>query len=140
MIDLYYLDSNIFILPALYEGKKSDIAKKLIHDVIEGKIEAATCSLTFDEITYIISNRSSRKAALKQAERIMEFPHLKIIDVKGNEIVSMLKYMDTYDKIQPRDAIHLSAAVNSGIYTIVSDDDDFKEVKEVEWKSLEDMK
>lgn len=140
MIELYYLDSNIFILPALYEGEKSDRAKKLIHDVIEGKIEAVTCSLTFDEITYIISKRSSRKAALKQAERIMEFPHLKIIDVKGKEIVSMLKYMHTYDKIQPRDAIHLSAAVNSGIYTIVSDDDDFKEVKEVEWKSLEDMK
>ncbi len=135
---MYYFDSNIFILPALYDGKKARKAKSLLHDVVRGDIEAATCTLTLDEVTWIIAKESTREQALKEVERILEFPHLEILDVRSEDMISMIRYMRKYDHLNPRDAVHLTVALNNGIHTIVSDDDDFLGIKEISWMKLDD--
>jgi len=39
--------------------------------------------------------------------------------------------MEKYD-LKPRDAIHLSAAIEHGVFTIISEDKDFDKIKEIE--------
>ncbi len=39
--------------------------------------------------------------------------------------------MEKYD-LKPRDAIHLSAAIEHSVFTIISEDKDFDKVKEIE--------
>jgi len=137
VIELYYFDSNVFILPALYEGKRSREAAEWLRKMVEGEIEASTSALTLDEVVWIISQESSKEEALRESERILELPHLKILDVKSEDAVRMINYQRKYEGLKPRDAVHLSVAVRNGIHTVVSDDDDFDEVKEIEWISLD---
>ena len=137
MIELYYFDSNVFILPALYEGERSREAAEWLRKMVEGEIEVSTSALTLDEVTWMISREASREQALKEAERILELPHLKILDVKSEDTVRMINYQRRYEGLKPRDAGHLSVAVRNGIHTVVSDDDDFDGVKEIERVSLD---
>ncbi len=137
MIELYYFDSNVFILPALYVGDKSENSADWLRKMVKGKIEVATSALTLDEVTWIISREASREEALDEVEKIVELPHLKILDVKSEDIVRMKNYQRRYDELKPRDAVHLSVAVRNGIHTIVSDDDDFDGLKEIEWVGLD---
>jgi len=133
---LYYLDSNIFILPALYEGERAEKAKDWLKMMVKGEIEAATSVLTLDEIVWVISREAERKNALVEGERVLEFPHLKLLDVKTEDGVRMINYQKRYGSLKPRDAVHLSVALRNGIHTIVSDDDDFEDVDGVEWEGL----
>lgn len=133
---MLYLDSNVFIYPALYEGKKAKEATNLLKDITNGNKKGATSTLTFDEITWIISQESSREKALKQTKRILQFPNLKIIDVNSKDIISMIKNMEKHKNISPRDSIHLSIMIKKGIYTIVSDDKDFEKIDKINRKPL----
>jgi len=133
---VYYFDSNIFILPALYEGRRSEKAKDWLKKMVDGEIEASTSVLALDEIVWIISREAGRQKALTEGERILELPHLKLLDVKTEDAVRMINYQKRYEDLRPRDAVHLSVALRNGIHTIVSDDDDFKDVEEVGWESL----
>ena len=36
----YYLDSNVFIYPALYEGEKSTGTTALLERIVDGEVEA----------------------------------------------------------------------------------------------------
>jgi len=136
VIDLFYFDSNVFILPALYEGDRSRKAADWLKKMVKGEIEACTSSLTLDEVVWIISREVGREKALKEGERILEFPNLRVFDVTSEDAFRMINYQKKYEKLKPRDAIHLSVATSNGVHTIVSDDDDFEEIKEVEWKGL----
>lgn len=137
MIELYYFDSNVFILPALYQGDRSQEASDWLKKMVEGQIEVGTSALTLDEVSWIISREASREEALKEGERILELPHLKILDVKSEDTVRMINYQKRYEELDPRDAIHLSVAVRNGVHTVVSDDDDFDGVKEIERLGLD---
>ena len=44
--------------------------------------------------------------------------------------------MKSYESLKPRDAIHLSAALSVNVSTIVSDDSDFDDVKEIKRNAL----
>jgi len=103
---------------------------------VKGKIEAATSVLTLDEVVWVISREGYRKKALAEGERILEMPHLKLLDVKTEDGVRMINYQKRYGSLKPRDAVHLSVALRNGIHTVVSDDDDFEDVDEVKWESL----
>jgi predicted nucleic acid-binding protein len=126
---MYYLDSNVFILPVLYEGPRSSRALDFLERTVKGEIKAATSTLTLDEVVYILSKRSSREIALRQAVKILGFPHLRILDVKKADISLALEKMGGNDRLFPRDAIHLSVALNNGFTNIVSDDDDFSKLE-----------
>ena len=137
VVDLIYLDSNVFILPALYKGPRSERAVSILEEVVTGKGEAATCALTLDEVIWIISGRSTRDKALKEAKRIMEFPNLKILDVKQKDIIRMIELLGKYPSLAPRDGIHLGVCLNRGIGKIVSDDSDFSGIDEIERIALD---
>ena len=127
-----YLDSNVFIYPALYEGPKADCATSLLRQIGSGSVQAATTSLTVDEVVWIISQEATRSDGITQGERLLKMPNLRILDVRGRDIMSSLKHMRRYEHLSPRDAIHLAAMTEHGIRSIVTDDEDFDQVSEVD--------
>ena len=136
---MYYLDSNAFIYPALYEGPKASEAARFLGAVVRGDEAAATASLTLDEVIWIVSQNASREEAIAQGERLLKLPNLRILDVGSRELLRVIKFMDAYDRLTPRDAIHLSTAIESGIRSIVTDDDDFDFVSEVDRIGLDEL-
>lgn len=137
MKGVLYLDANVFIYPVLHRGPKSEAAAVLLQRIEAGKEPAATCSLTMDEITWIVAKNAGRDVALRMTRLVLDISHLQILPVRDVEIRLALDLMRDRRKLSPRDAIHAAAALRAGIHTIVSDDADFDAVPEIERRPLE---
>ena len=131
-----YLDTNIFLLPLLYEGDKANKAKEILEKMVQGNLQCATASLTLDEFTWVIIKKD-RKKAIEACKDILELPNLKILDVTNSDIICALGYMEKYEQLKPRDAIHLAVCTNSGIFTIISDDSDLDNINEINREGLD---
>lgn len=136
---MYYLDSNVFIYPALYEGEKAKKAQKLLKKIVKGKEKAATSALTMDEVLWILWQNSTRKKAIKEVEDLLQFPNLKILDVKSENLIKVLSLMKQNKNLKPRDSIHLATMLNHGIYTIITDKENFNQVKDIDKIGLKEL-
>ncbi len=132
-----YLDSNVFILPVLYKGKKAKKAKKILTEMVEGKKDYATSSLTFDEIVWAIMKIKDRDKAILVGKDFICLPNLKILDVKERHLLNSLELLEKYPNLKPRDAIHISVSISSGIFTIISGDKDFENISEINREKLD---
>jgi predicted nucleic acid-binding protein len=129
---MIYLDANVFILASLYDDDAAEAAKRLLHNVITGKEQAITCSLTVDEVVWVLLKKTkNRDVAVAQGLRLFEMPHLEIIGISPEISFKSLQLMRKYLRIKPRDAIHAAAAIGAGIFRIASDDEDFDEIEEL---------
>jgi predicted nucleic acid-binding protein len=126
-----YIDSNVFIYPVLYQGKKADNAKKILSEMVDGNSSCATSSLTLDEVMWIIMNETNRENALQIGKDIMTLPNLKILDVTTEHIMQSITLMEKYKKLKPRDAIHLAVCTTAGIFKFITDDADFNHISEI---------
>lgn len=120
-----YLDANVFCLAALYEGPKADQARTLLHKTIGGDQPAITAALTLDEVAWNIGKAAGRDVGIRQATRLLGVPSLTVLDVKTRHMVMAFDLMETHASLRPRDAIHAAVALDAGVYSIVSDDDEF---------------
>ena len=135
-----YLDSNVFIFPALEPNSKRGIsAKRILEMVADGKIEAATSSLTWDEIVWAIKKFSDMEVATMEGRRFLGFPNIKILNADSNILYAAQNLIEYY-KIAPRDAIHASSAITKNILEFVSDDSGFDAIKELKRIPLYDVK
>lgn len=125
-----YLDANVFIYAFAGEGETGDAARTIVRQVAEGK-EAATATLTVDEVVWVLMRTAGRPEAIAQGERMMRIPNLRFVPVRQLDVVRSLKLMRDYP-LSPRDAIHAAIALDEGIDTIVSTDDDFDSVPGLE--------
>lgn len=130
-----YLDSNVFIYAALYTGKKAERAREILRGMVNGT-PSVTSTLTIDEVIWAVWKEADREKAMKEGFRILEFPNLRILPVDSGDTYSALNLMGKYQKLRPRDAIHLAVSLRAGIFRIISDDPDFDEVNEIEREKL----
>ncbi|MDI6819906.1 MAG: type II toxin-antitoxin system VapC family toxin [Candidatus Hodarchaeaceae archaeon] len=135
---MMYCDSNLFIYPAIYVGGKAAMAGKVLEALAEGKLEGLTCSLTIDEVLWIVWKNASKVAAIEQAKRVLEFPNLKVVDTRASDMRKAMDLIKKYD-LRPRDAIHAACSLNHAIFSIISDDADFDAVGELKRLSFEDV-
>lgn len=126
-----YVDSNVFIYPILYEGKKAEKAKKILSDMVEGTSPCATSSLTLDEVIWVIMKTADREKAIQVGKDILSLPNLKILEVTNEHIMQSITLMEKYSQLKPRDAIHIAVCTHAEIFTIITDDDDFAAISEI---------
>lgn len=132
---MIYLDSNIFIIAALYSDEKGEKAKGILRDIRDGKEKAATSVLTFDEVFWKVRKHRGSDAALEVVEAMLSMPNLNLLQVDTAVLWATLELIKKYN-LHPRDAIHLACAVQHGISTIFSEDTDFDKIKEIKTKHL----
>ncbi len=133
-----YLDSNIFIIPVLSTGEKAKKAREILSAMIAGDQYCVTASLTMDEILWSIMKLTrDREKAIEHCMDIMSLPNFHIADVKAKDIIKAIDLMRKYERLKPRDAIHLAVCIRSGVFTIISDDNDFSGINEITWESLD---
>jgi predicted nucleic acid-binding protein len=126
-----YIDSNVFIYPVLYQGRKADNAKKILSEMVDGDSSCATSSLTLDEVMWVIMNETNREKAIQIGKDILTLPNLKILDVTTEHIMQSINLMEKYKKLKPRDAIHLAVCTTAGIFRFITDDADFDHISEI---------
>src|SRR3989338_2502442 len=121
-----YLDANIFIYPILYSSdSKEKKCKQILNDVVSGRLQAITSSLTLDEIIWKIIKKTGRQKTLKLAKDLFELPNLTIVEVGTQDMFNAIELMEKYPHLKPRDAIHAAVAINNNAAKIYSDDPDF---------------
>ena len=131
--DLLYIDSNIFLYPAIYKLETVEEAresKEFLLKISEGSVEACTATITWDEVVWVIRKIFGLKPSIELGRMFLEFPNLKFLNVKRSVVLRAQSLMEKY-KIKPRDAIHAATALENGIETIVSYDRDFDKLEEI---------
>ena len=121
-----YVDTNVFI--HAIQGNSSAIA--LLNDIAQGKIEAATSCLTWDELIWVLRRGLPLEKANLQGRKFLSFPRLIFLPVNQETISQAQRLMESFH-LKPRDAIHGACAIISGIKEIISDDSDFDHCKEL---------
>jgi predicted nucleic acid-binding protein len=127
----FYIDSNVFLYPVLYNDiRESENARKILSE-IEGKnIQAYTSTLTWDEVSYVVERIFGKTDSIEVGKRFLNFPFLRFIPV-DDEIIRRSQVIREKYNLKPRDSIHLSCAIERNISEIITDDADFDGIKEI---------
>lgn len=127
---MIYFDSNIFIYVLIYEEntKKVKKADYYLTQLVKGEITGYTCTLTWDEVFYIILRVAGIDKAIKSGDFLLNFPNLIFLDV-DIELILAAHEIVRKAKIMPRDAIHAASAIKHCSGEIISSDSDFDNVK-----------
>ena len=133
-----YLDANVFVFATLYSGKKAGKALEMLESISIGNVSAITSSLTIDEVAWAIIQRThKRTSAINACKTIMMIPNLKILDVRSQDVLKALWFMEKYPHLEPRDAIHVAVCFHAKSRIIISNDSDFDNIDEITWEKLE---
>ena len=130
---MHYIDSNVFLYPVLYRADvqpKAKKAKEILLKIESGSLSAFTSTLTWDEVVWVVSRVMTRNDGISQGQKLLGFPNLEFINVDEGVLTQAQTLMNKY-KLSPRDSIHAASALDRRIKTIISDDEDFDQVKEI---------
>jgi predicted nucleic acid-binding protein len=130
---MQYLDSNVFIYPVIYQAEyepKAKRAKQILQNIENGKTDAYTSTLTWDEVVWVISRTLNRSEGINQGKKLLDFPNLKLIPA-DSQVLSRAQRLIEKHKIRPRDAIHVASALERKITEIISDDSELEAIKEI---------
>lgn len=127
---MIYLDANVFIYATLHMKQQAEGCVKILTDLVNGRIDACTSVLTWDEYFNSIRKNLGSAYAISESEKFINFLNLKFIDTNINTIVFAQQLIKKYN-LRPRDAIHAATAIVNGCKEIASDDSDFDKVKEL---------
>lgn len=131
MKNTYYIDSNIFLYPVLYQGlPEVELARKVLVAIENKEITAYTSTLTWDEVSYVTEKLLGKTDAIEVGKKFINFPYLRFIPA-DDEIIRMSQLFREKYNLKPRDSIHLSSAIKRQIKKIVTDDRDFGDIKEI---------
>jgi len=135
---LAYVDSNVFIYPVIYDPRtveKAKNAREILEKIVGGEIKAYTSTLTWAEVVWVVGRVLSRDDGVSQGRKLLGFPNLEFIDVDKRTLSTAQALTDRY-RLKPRDSIHLASAVNRSLRAVITDDEDFDVVKEIERRPL----
>lgn len=121
-----YFDANVFIYPLIYEETLADaaIASGYLEQLVRGQIIGYTCTLTWDEIFYIVLQKSGHTQAVTAGEAFLNFPNLQFINV-DHELITKAQEIARDFNVKPRDAIHAASALKRCNGEIISNDSGF---------------
>ena len=134
---MIYIDANIFILAITNSGIYGETARIFLKSLRKEK--AATSTLTFDEIVWKVLQIKGFDAAMSVANNLIKMENLTWLDVNLSVLSKSTNLMKSYG-LFPRDSIHAACALNNNIFTILSEDKDFDEIKDLKRKSIKDFK
>lgn len=122
-----YVDSNIFIYPAIYDPHnipEAATAMARLREITSGTIEAYTSTLTWGEVTWVVRRLFDPGRAAAQGASFLELPNLKLLKVDIETISEAQSIVENHE-LKPRVAIHAATALANGIHRMLSFDQDF---------------
>ena len=128
-----YVDSNVFMYPAIYQTESQQEAKKakeILLKIEKGEISVHTSTLTWDEVVWVVGKLLGRDDGINQGKKLLGFPNLEFINVDEGILTLAQNLLNKY-KLSPRDSIHAASAVSRKIKAVISDDKNFDQVKEI---------
>jgi len=132
---LIYIDANLFVYAAVSRNEIGEKARKIIVEIQQGNIGAASSALTFDELIWAVGKLNGRPAGLVAGEIFLNMPGLIIADVNSVILGSALGLMKKY-QLNPRDSVHAATAIHVKADYILSQDRDFDRLGQIRRKDI----
>lgn len=128
----YYIDSNVFLYPVLYQDlPEVEYSRNVLSSIERKEIQAYTSMLTWDEISYVAEKLLGKTDAIELGRKFINFPNLRFIAM-DEDVMRRSQIMREKYNLKPRDSIHLSSAIERNVKRMISDDQDFDNLKEIE--------
>ena len=148
-----YLDTNAFYFFFFREKNYTEGIKKIFEKMQNGKVIGVTSCLTLDELAYVVLMRLIEKKYKKHPSEVIRgnraiisdfigdmeemfgvifsFDNLQIVEA-NKEIVGVIPIVMEETLLLPRDCVHLRTMLDHGCKKILSTDNDFDRIKEIE--------
>ncbi len=120
-----YLDANVFVFALFHKGPQADAAFQTLRDVVDGKHQVTTSTLTIDEVAWVARRRYGKAACVETARHILGLSGIRFLPATVDTAKRAVRLMEQHHTLDPRDAIHAASALDANADTIVSDDTDF---------------
>ena len=125
-----FLDSNVFVFSFLDKGKMGEQAGRVIKYVEEG-VPSFTSILVIDEVIWILRKElKDYEKAIELCRQLLRMSNLEILPITLKELTMALGFMHQYG-VKPHDALHIACMVSNNIPVMITEDPDFKSIKEI---------
>ncbi|MDI6826384.1 MAG: type II toxin-antitoxin system VapC family toxin [Candidatus Aenigmarchaeota archaeon] len=135
---MLYLDANVFIFAQISPEKEGISARLILKAMEEGKFKAITNILAVDEVVWKIKKEIDYPLAIKVGKAMFELPNLEIVEVTPETLKEAFNFMEKYE-LMLRDSIHVSSMLENNVSTIVTEDPNFKRVKEIKTLTISEF-
>ncbi|RPI37356.1 MAG: PIN domain-containing protein [Nitrospiraceae bacterium] len=132
-----YLDTSVFIYFVERHPHYYDLCDEIFRDIEEGRIEAATSTLTLIEILVQPYRLKKEELVLKFYSLFTTYPHLQWIQLTLG-ISDLAAKLRAEHNLKTPDAIQIASALSDGATGFVCNDKAFRRVKEIECLILGD--
>lgn len=125
-----FLDTNVFLYAAGGDHPYQRPCQRILRRVAEGDLDATTGSEVVQEVLYVLTRRGLRSQALSLARSILTvFPAL--LEVGAAEMEAACSLLESTPELSPRDAIHAATMLTHGVDTIISADNHFDQLSQL---------
>ncbi|MBS7645258.1 MAG: PIN domain-containing protein [Candidatus Bathyarchaeia archaeon] len=135
------IDANVFLNVIFEEEGFLESSKRLLKLVEQNRFRGYISSVTLSEITWVVHRESGyRKAreALSYLKDLSELGLIKVIPLDEEIVSGMLECVEKYN-LSLVDSLVLSTVMNIGADALVTRDESFRRVREVEVKIPEEL-
>ena len=133
-----YLDTSVFIYFVERHPSYFDLCDRIFKDIEEGRIEAATSTLTLIEILVQPYRLNKEELVLKFYSLFTTYPHLKWIQLTP-EISDIAARLRAEHNLKTPDAVQIASALSAGATGVICNDKVFRRVKDIECLILGDL-
>ena len=130
---MVYLDSSVFVYAVTHDPSKSAKAKEaigILREVEENKTRGVTSLLSWDELAWVVWRLEGREASIRAGAAFLKLKNLSILAPGLPVMLRAQELVERY-QLKPRDAIHVSTALNAGEKEIISEDEELDVVAEI---------
>ncbi len=131
MIDVYYIDANVFIYLADKTSEYSEACIRFFKESREAGILLATSVETIQEIVYVGQRLKRFTENFRLAKNVPELVDF-VLPVSQEVLPVYFELVEKYEKINSADLMHTAVMLKNNIRKIVTFDKDFLKIKEVE--------
>lgn len=126
-----FLDSNVFLYAIGAEHPLREPCGAVLERVGSGQLHATTSTEVVQEVIHVLRRKGRHAQALIVARRLIAlFPDMLAVGPADMDLACDL--LERYPDLPTRDAVHAATALNHGMDSIISADQDFDRIKEIE--------
>lgn len=126
----YFIDTNIFLYSIGRDHPLKPASLNVIHLIREGQIAAVINTEIVQEILYHFQSIKQLSIGVRLARDTVSISS-RILPVEEMDLSLAIELLETYSKIQTRDAFHAATMIHNGIKEIISTDPHFDLINEI---------
>jgi len=127
---IYFIDTNIFLYSVGRDHPLKRGSVGVIHRIRDGEITAVINTEIIQEILYHFQSIKQLPIGIRLAKDAVSISS-RILPVEETDLSRAIELLESYPKIQTRDAFHAGTMIHNGIKEIISTDPHFDHIHEI---------